>query len=108
MLFDAANPDSSTEKRITSTVAPQALLLLNHDFILNQAKSLANRLFEQVPDDETKRIQFAFQLLYGRPVHDDELSIARKIVGSSLNEDRSGWIDLAHVLLCSNEFVYLD
>lgn len=108
MLFDAANPDSSTEKRITSTVAPQALLLLNHDFILNQAKSLTNRLFEQVPDDETKRVQFAFQLLYGRPVHDDELSIARKIVGSSSNEDRSGWIDLAHMLLCSNEFVYLD
>ena len=29
-LFDAANPVSSAEKRIVSTVAPQALLMLNH------------------------------------------------------------------------------
>lgn len=108
MLFDAANPDSSTEKRITSTVAPQALLLLNHEFILAQAKSLANRLFEQVPDDETKRIQFAFQLLYGRTVRDEEFAIAKKIVELSPSDDRSSWIDLAHVLLCGNEFIYLD
>ena len=38
MLFDAANPDASTEKRTVSTVAPQALLFLNHPFVFAQAR----------------------------------------------------------------------
>ncbi|MBC7965091.1 MAG: DUF1553 domain-containing protein, partial [Fuerstia sp.] len=33
-LFDAANPDASEEKRNVSTVAPQSLFLLNHNFTL--------------------------------------------------------------------------
>src|SRR5439155_19323733 len=37
-LFDAANPDASVEKRDVSTVSPQALFLLNHSFVLTQAK----------------------------------------------------------------------
>ena len=108
MLFDAANPDSSTEKRIVSTVAPQALLLLNHDFILTQARHLAQRLMDQIPNDDTARVQFAYQLLFGRPAREEELEIARRIVQSKVASAQSGWTDLAHMLLCSNEFVYLD
>jgi hypothetical protein len=44
ILFDAANPDASEEKRNVSTVAPQALFLLNHDFVHIQARQLAERL----------------------------------------------------------------
>jgi hypothetical protein len=43
MLFDAADPTSIVEKRTESTVAPQALWLLNHPFALAQASALANR-----------------------------------------------------------------
>ena len=44
MLFDAANPDASTEKRTPSTVCAQALLFLNHPFVLAQARHLAAHL----------------------------------------------------------------
>ena len=105
ILFDAANPDSSTEKRTTSTVAPQALLLLNHQFILDQAKHLAERLKSEIRDDENARIHHAYQLLFGRAPVAEEFEIARDII-----EDKgvSGWVDWAHVLLSTNEFVYLD
>ena len=49
MLFDAANPDASTEKRTVSTVAPQALLFLNHPFVFAQARRLAERLAARGP-----------------------------------------------------------
>ena len=108
-LFDAANPDSSTEKRTVSTVAPQALLLLNHEFVLTQARHLAERLARDVPSDETARIQHAYQLVLGRPAVEEEIEIARRIVGPSGPQGgAAGWVDLAHVLLCSNEFIYLD
>ena len=40
MFFDAADPNAIVEKRTESTVAPQALWLLNHPFALAQAKAL--------------------------------------------------------------------
>jgi hypothetical protein len=106
ILFDAANPDSSTEKRNTSTVAPQALLLLNHGFVLEQARHLAQRLSREVQDDDTARVQYAYQLLFGRAATAEELNIAQQILTREPSE--AAWTDLAHVLLCSNEFVYVD
>jgi hypothetical protein len=111
MLFDAANPDASDEKRNVSTVAPQALFLLNDSFTQGQAGHLAERLIRDVPGDspnfETKRIQLAYDLLFSRPPTIDELSVSRQLLGQTPPSD-AAWADLAHVLLCSNEFVYID
>lgn len=101
-LFDAANPDASTERRVTSTVAPQALLLLNHPWVHEQARHFAERLERDVPQNDAERIGRAYQLLFGRRPNDVELAIAQAVVASG------GWHDLAHVLLCSNELIYID
>ncbi len=109
MLFDAANPDASTEKRTVSTVAPQALLLLNHDFVLAQAEHLADRLAREASGDDTRRIERAYSLLFSRPARAAEIEICRQLLArAGRNGARAAWADLAHVLLCSNEFVYLD
>jgi hypothetical protein len=105
MLFDAANPDSSTEKRNVSTVATQALLLLNHPFTHAQADYLAERLLREGSESKTNRIEFAYCLMFGRLPAAEEMEIAKQVVASSTT---TGWADLAHILLCSNEFVYLD
>lgn len=106
MLFDAANPDASAEKRVVSTVAPQALLLLNNQYIQTQARHLAERLAKDVPNDDTARIQRAYQLLFSRPASNEEVEISRQLVGAPGTS--AGWVDLAHVLLCTNEFAYVD
>jgi hypothetical protein len=112
-LFDAANPDASDERRNVSTVAPQALFLLNNPFTLQQARHLADRVIAEAPaeraESESLRIQHAYRLLFQRPPIDEELAIARELVSQSAPaEPKAGWIALAHVLLCSNEFAYLD
>jgi hypothetical protein len=108
-LFDAANPDASNEKRNVSTVAPQALFLLNHEFVLDQANHLADRLIREEPRSDLARIQRAFELLFARPASDEEIRLARQILARPGNGGaHAAWRDLAHVLLCSNEFVYLD
>jgi cytochrome c553 len=108
-LFDAANPDAAVEKRDVSTVAPQALFLLNHDFVIGQAKHLADRATRDEPTDADARIQRLFRLTFTRAATADEVKIARAL----LSAPRAGganlaWRDLAHVLLLSNEFIYLD
>jgi Protein of unknown function (DUF1553) len=108
ILFDAANPDAAVEKRDVSTVAPQALFLLNHDFVLSQTKHLSDRVIRD-EQDEGARVQRLFQLVFARSATADEMKIARQLLaGPRKGGPAAAWRDLAHVLLCSNELAYVD
>jgi hypothetical protein len=108
-LFDAANPEQSVESRSVSTVAPQALFLLNSDFVQASARTLARRLLEQAGDDDGSRIDRAYRWLYGRPPRADEVEIGRSFLARFAARGRDeAWFDYAHILLCSNEFLYID
>lgn len=107
MLFDAANPDASVEKRDVSTVAPQALLLLNHEFVLNQAREFAGRAARDVNPGE-ERVQRMFLLAFNRKATAGEVETAVGLVSRLGSGKESSWAGLAQVLLASNEFVYLD
>jgi hypothetical protein len=99
MLFDAANMDASDEKRTVSTVAPQALFLLNHSFTLDRARDLASRLNRDVPGDGTDviaaRLQRVYELLLGRLPTSAETEVALAIVTTSSGDPTAGWTDLA-------------
>jgi hypothetical protein len=106
-LFDAANPEQSVEKRTVSTVAPQALFLLNSPFVRTQAEHLARRLREEVKGDDGQRIDLAYRWLYGRPASVEEVRIGGEFLNGS-RETKTAWNDYIRVLLCGNEFVYID
>src|SRR5262249_30079755 len=46
-VFDFASPDSSQAKRSVTTIAPQALILLNSAFVHDQATAFADRLLKE-------------------------------------------------------------
>jgi hypothetical protein len=98
-LFDAADPTAVIDRRGESTVAPQALWLLNHPFAAARAKALADRAAKV---DEDGRIDWLYRTLYARPPTAKEAEIGRAAV------ERIGWEGYAQVLLCANEFVYVD
>ena len=108
-LFDAANPDAAVETRDVSTVAPQALFLLSHEFVLARAKHLADRATRDEPKDDVARIQRLFRLTFARAASEDEVKVARTLLAAPRKGGADlAWRDLAHVLLLSNEFIYLD
>ncbi len=99
-LFDAADSETPTEKRTVSTVAPQALFLMNNPFALAQAKAFAARV-QAMPGDDTAKLTAAYELLYGRPPTVEE-------AGVTLGFLKAGnWEDLSRVLMCANEFAYV-
>lgn len=106
-LFDAANPEQCVERRAVSTTAPQALFLLNSEFVKRSARALAARLAKGVPADGPQRIQLAYRLLFSRPPSSAEISIAEQFL-SQAPDRQTAWIDYAQLLLCSNEFFYVD
>jgi hypothetical protein len=103
-LFDAADSTAIVDRRALSTVAPQALFLLNHPFAVDQARALAKRLRE-LPGEDAWRVEQAYLRLYGRRPTADELAIASDFLGDG---GESAWEAYAQVLLCANEFLYVD
>jgi hypothetical protein len=105
-LFDSADPTAPVDRRTESTVAPQALFLMNHPFVREQARAVA-RLLAAVPSVTDQRIETAYRLLYGRPPSAEELSTGRELLGDQAAKE-SAWVTYCQVLLCANEFLYVD
>jgi hypothetical protein len=110
-LFDAADPESSVERRTISTVAPQALFLLNDPFVLEQTKTLTRRLLEERAINDGERIEKAYVLLYGRLPAEEEKAVGAKLLNRFIDRGLKGdaaWEAYCQVLLCANEFIYVD
>ena len=110
-LFDAADPGAIVEKRIDSTVAPQALFLLNNPFVQAQIKGLAQRVLKEAPADDEARVQWLYQLLYARPAGKKELPLGLTALAQARAETKdaeAAWEQYCQVLICANEFVYVD
>ena len=107
MLFDGADPNAIVEQRTDSVVAPQALWLLNHPFALAQAKALAQRLEREAPADSPARIAWLYERLFARSPRPEETQRATAAL-AQLGSDTAAWEQFCQVLLCSNEFVYVD
>jgi hypothetical protein len=103
-LFDAADASSIVEKRITSTVAPQALFLLNNTFTLEQLEGLTARLKREAPTKPEARVNWLHETLLARPASAREVELAMKFV----DDTPESWQAYAQALLASNEFVYID
>jgi hypothetical protein len=104
MLFDAADPTAIVEKRTESTVAPQALWLLNHPFSLAQARALAKRA-QPAGLDDSARVRWLYQSLYARAPTGQEIAIGLRAVADG---DDAAWQAYCQILFCANEFTYID
>jgi hypothetical protein len=108
-VFDRANPSLHVERRTTSTVAPQALYLMNHPWSLEQARGLARRpeLAAALP---AGRIAMLSRLVYGRPATDQETAIGLGFIAAApkSTDPDSPWDLYAQALLLTNEFLFVD
>ena len=98
--FDAPDPAASCGRRAVTTVAPQALTLLNSDFMLAAAGALAKRLEGLGAAD--RQIEEAWALAFARLPTPAE----RRQAGELLAQ--AGLRDFSLTLLNLNEFVYID
>ena len=109
-LFDAADPAAIVDRRTASTVAPQSLFLMNHPFARAQSHALASRLASAGLPDDASRIRRAYLLLFARPPEPDETALGLSALAKlrSSGPDERAWAAYCQVLLCSNEFLYVD
>jgi hypothetical protein len=115
-LFDGPDTLQDLPCRAATTVAPQALLLMNNALVRDSATAMSNRLAGLAHDDESF-VEHAFRLAVARPPSDDERRAGRAFLaeqaGSYQQDGRENAANLARIdfcqaLLCLNEFVYVE
>jgi len=103
-LFDYPDPTMPTGSRSSTTIAPQALLLLNSDLARDSAAAFASRLAREAGPALTARIDRAWHLAYGRPPRPAEVAAATEFLEGA--GDR-GWNLFCQSLIASSEFLYV-
>ncbi|MBL9180627.1 MAG: DUF1549 domain-containing protein [Verrucomicrobiaceae bacterium] len=105
-LFDAPTTTDSCAARLESTVPTQALVLMNDDFVEEQAAHLAQRASSVTLDATIKRM---FMLTLGQEPSADRLQQSLDFVKAreAASSRDQALTDLAHVLFNSSEFVYI-
>ncbi|MBM3764215.1 MAG: DUF1553 domain-containing protein [Acidobacteria bacterium] len=102
-VFDRPDTMSSCARRNRSTVAPQALIMMNNDFVLMQAKHFAQRLEREAGSDTDKQIRLAYDIALSREPSATEFASARQFI----NSYPQGLVDFAHAMFNINEFAYI-
>jgi hypothetical protein len=104
-LFDFADPSVVTGQRPQTIAAPQALFMMNHPFVHEQARSTAARLLETISDDQ-ERLDYLFLATVGRTPSQRE----RELCESRMQDEEKlrDWTEVVHSLLGSLDFRYLD
>jgi hypothetical protein len=133
-VFDAPVMEVNCERRQNSTVATQSLMLMNSQFILDQAARFAARLQAEAAEDRTRQVARAWQLAFSRSPTEQESadaieflsrqvehlkSVPEKKEEKAKKDDKAKPVvkpapelqaltDLCQTLLSANEFLYVD
>jgi hypothetical protein len=118
-VFDLCDTTRSSDKRLVTTVAPQALNLFNGEFILEQSRYLAERLVKEAGDDPDRQIVRVYRLALARPPSNPERLAMRRFLaeeearassvgGQGGQARQEALVQLCRVIFNLNEFVYPD
>jgi hypothetical protein len=111
MLFDWPEHLVSIGQRQTTTIAPQALAFMNNPIARAAAEALANQL------SDVQRIDEVFLKVLSRLPTDAERQAAFRFIAQAqktrqeqnvLQPEKMAIADFCQILLCANEFIYVD
>lgn len=101
-VFDAPDTARSCARRETSTVAPQALAMMNSGFVLEQADEFAARLRREAGNAPARLVETGWRLAMGRAPTAAERETALGYL------ERNSLPEFCLMLFNTNELVYVD
>jgi hypothetical protein len=122
--LDLCDTARTAAKRVVTTVAPQALTLMNGEFVNRQARHFAERLVREVGNVPEKQVDRAYRLALCRPPTETERSQMLRFLGEAealaketapkgnplpdADARQAALVQMCRVVLNLNEFVYTD
>jgi len=113
--FDFGDPTVMNGDRPSTTIAPQALFMLNSPIVLKATKALAESVLAKKEWTDDQRVRLLYETCYGRPAADWEVTnaqlyLARFQAAYTLAKDPrlSAWQSLCKSIMAANEFIYVE
>lgn len=117
-VFDFADPSIVTGSRGSTTVAPQALFMLNSDFVSEMTGATASALLKQTTQSDDQRIEQIYEKALCRSPSQKEIQRAKQFLKQYDNltiaqgsaqpaSQKAAWQAFCRVIFSSNEFIYL-
>ncbi|MGE3316875.1 MAG: PSD1 and planctomycete cytochrome C domain-containing protein [Planctomycetaceae bacterium] len=113
-VFDAPDALSSVGERPSTTIAPQALMLLNNPATRDWSRGFAKKIIAKTGNAPDQMIRGTYLTALGREPNDSESHEAQEfLIAQSATyaaEDRteSALTDFCQIILCLNEFIYVE
>lgn len=116
-VFDFAEPSVLNGKRDSTTIAPQALFMLNSPLVADQSRELAQQILAQPNFDDAARVRQAYLACYQREPLSSEMSRSLDFLNrleaaqpEAVPTDRrsAAWRGLCRTLLAANEFLFVE
>ena len=119
-VFDQPNASLSCERREVTTVPTQALTLFNNETYLVEARHLAERVQKEAGSDPAAQIKLLYRIAFSREAREKEVQQALEFLktrgaasgdaahAEGTEASLTPFAELAHVVLNSNEFVYIN
>jgi hypothetical protein len=111
-LFDFGDATTVTGKRALTNVAPQALFMMNSDFVSERALNLAQSLSKREAEP-ARRIESAYWTILDRQPTAADVDAGLTYVDSFRKKfervsELEAWQSLCRILLASDDFIYVD
>ncbi len=124
--FDIATVTPNCDRRSASTVAPQALLMMNNEIVVRFAERFAQRVITEVGDDPTAQVRRAWLLAFGRDADEPATAeavaflnaqrqhftppteAAKPATPPTLTPNQQALALLCQALMSSNQFLYVE
>jgi len=111
--FDTPVPDRPEPARQTTTIAPQALILLNSEFVNRQAAALTDRILKETDGSSPEICRAAYRYSLARNPKPGEVRVLSDFLASlpdatAGHPSRRAVEQIARLVLNLNEFVYVD
>jgi hypothetical protein len=116
-VFDGPDALGGIPDRPTTTIAPQALLLLNNPHVRGYARSFARRIGPDAKTSVEDAVKNGYQTALARAPNVEELADSAAFVKGQIESYQKdgkadgrelALADFCQVLMCLNEFVYVD
>ena len=116
-LFEAPEPLASQARRVSTTIAPQALMLMNSPQVRGYARSFAERVALQDTDGPERAVKRLYEIALGRAPLPTEVAATVAFLQQQSdsyidrqqdNPRKLALIDFCQAMLSLNEFVYVE
>lgn len=113
-IFDAPEALSSIAERPTTTIAPQALYMMNNPQVRAYAQGFARRLLPSGKTPLEDAVRAGYRIALARLPSADELADSAAFIRqqeqtyAGANRREQALADFCQVLMCLNEFVYVE